>query len=286
MLDCSVSIEQARNAIGTLIPTVEGIRQSSEDVSRRLAALESALASTTPRANSIVENNGRLSSLRDSSILENGQFDQESPTPDTETLTIGACNQLKDGSLPVMDFTKEIKARNGTLHINKDLELLLEKSRPYSRLLPTKQKPSASSVSYFSGAVSYFSGLSLSDVSNLSVFSLPIFMHEIWNNYHYVMSLSAQRSDQNRETQLDTAEDRTDGRHEATNGIEQRPSQERVSQPTSLIDSYPYRTGDSIECFSIRKKKLPPVYPSNPRRTVMILILGVFNYSQFSIKGN
>lgn len=69
--------------------------------------------------------------------------------------------------------------------LQNDLELLLQCSRPYSRLQLPFEKLLLSSASHYTGLDTVMTGISLSAVSNLSLVSLPISIHEIWNKTHY-----------------------------------------------------------------------------------------------------
>ena len=62
-------------------------------------------------------------------------------------------------------------------------EEALETSTVYQRAAANKSRFSKSSNS--SNGPSYLSGLSLSDVSNVSALSLPIFSMELWNHHRY-----------------------------------------------------------------------------------------------------
>lgn len=62
------------------------------------------------------------------------------------------------------------------------LESDLYTSRVYSR---TTHRHSMSSLLNSIGDLSFLSGISLAQILNLSVISLPIFCHELWNPQQY-----------------------------------------------------------------------------------------------------
>lgn len=68
---------------------------------------------------------------------------------------------------------------------NSDLDLALCNSRVYLR---TSHRHSISSIPSAFGSTcgwSFLSGISLAHISNISVISLPLCPHEIWNSHHY-----------------------------------------------------------------------------------------------------
>ncbi|KAL8670460.1 MAG: hypothetical protein Q9168_005000 [Polycauliona sp. 1 TL-2023] len=161
----SVSTHEAITAIDTLIPTVEGIRTSSQDVSRRLAALEQSIHHL-PEPNEM----NTISYQNDESRAIDPHYQAQS----------GHETSLRNQD----DVTSPI-ALEKTQPPFQDLELLLQCSRPYSRLQMGFQKLSLSSASIHTGNDTVMTGISLSAVSNLSLVSLPITIHEIWNKSYY-----------------------------------------------------------------------------------------------------
>lgn len=156
----SITSHEARTAIDTLVPAVEGIRASSQDLSRRLAALEHTAAPMLD-----------MSEGYDVSI-------QEKEKDSHAAATTGGSQIQVHGRREAMDASDRIPPPS-------DLDLLLQCSRPYSRLRPGPQKPSPSSISTHTGLETIMTGVSLSTISNLSLVSLPISIHEIWNSHHY-----------------------------------------------------------------------------------------------------
>lgn len=67
-----------------------------------------------------------------------------------------------------------------------EVELQLRKSRVYMRAANKHSLSSLLSTSRSTPGYSFFSGLSLSQVSNISMIMLPIKYEEIWNSQHYV----------------------------------------------------------------------------------------------------
>ena len=273
-------MEEARNAISTLVPTVEEIRQSSNDVSQRLAALESEFASRTPRQGSMLQNNDSLSQLDDLAAAEEEQSNRITPVPGLDSLTAGS--QLEAGAVQVIDQGKTPKAKSGLRPLRQDLELALQSSRPYARLRPMQPNPSASSFSHFFEGHSYLSGFNLSDISNLSVLSLPISIHEIWNSQHYSTSMEVQRTAQDRRNHSSTVIDRVDIAHLRPAHNEEYLGEECEATTLPLSDEESFPAYDSTETSSIDNYEAP-LDNDFPKQHVKLLLLGVSRPSQLSM---
>lgn len=183
----SVSMEEARTAINMLIPTIEGIRDSGQDVSRRLAALETR---------STIDPCDQQQPIAPMSDAKN---------PHRPTHRTNACEVVKtatqtasphiaaqatsdDGNPLTLDPSTAPCANTDDSLSPSDLELIFQQSRPYSRLHSSFQEMLLSSSSHCTGAHTIISEISLSAVSDLPVVSLPISLHEVWNRHHYVPS--------------------------------------------------------------------------------------------------
>ena len=79
--------------------------------------------------------------------------------------------------------------------IDTDLELLLQGSRAYSHGQSRNSQVSLSSCNKSKAGWSSLSRVSLSQVTNLSVLSLPISMHELWNEELYHARLGTRHLD-------------------------------------------------------------------------------------------
>ena len=167
----SVSIQEARAAIETLVPTVESIRTSSQDVSRRLATLEQ----TANHAPSMTE-------LRGASHGDNEHVSEVASKAGSSQAHAG-----REGFSKTKDHAATPNSTSVDQPLPHNLELLLQCSRPYSRLQPGLQHLALSSASNHTGLDTLMTGISLSAVSNLSLVSLPVSMHEIWNTSHYIV---------------------------------------------------------------------------------------------------
>ncbi|KAL8724471.1 MAG: hypothetical protein Q9166_007932 [cf. Caloplaca sp. 2 TL-2023] len=158
-----VSMQEARTATETLISTVEGIRTSSQDVSRRLAALE--LQSAQQFADN--ESAHHIRPLAQSMDQVGGTTSQGN-TLYTEIVTKAGSPQRQSDAdhghalLGIQDPAAIPNAESDSRPLPNDLELLLQCSRPYSRLQLGFQKLSQSSASHFTGLDTVMTGISLS----------------------------------------------------------------------------------------------------------------------------
>ncbi|KAL8780125.1 MAG: hypothetical protein Q9213_006609 [Squamulea squamosa] len=204
-MTCSVSMEEARAAIDSLIPAVEAIRGSSQEVSRRLAALESQSTNQPLKDMSVHEEQHSTVSKGARGELH-GMNTQDNINTSTDIATTAASSHIEVHTREISKQQASSKSANrpGTVTegypLPDDLELVLQCSRPYSRLQSSLQETLLSSSSTHTGLNSMVSGLSLSAVSNLSLISLPVSLHEIWNSSHYTAFSSPQYLPSSNET--------------------------------------------------------------------------------------
>ncbi|KAK0515794.1 hypothetical protein JMJ35_001828 [Cladonia borealis] len=152
------SVSEIQSSISNLNTTVQSILANSEDIPRRIASIETKIAGLSRHATSTIEiptdTSDGASTIRPTGyVIEN----DHSPPPD-------------DGHI-MTQFCIEIQTE-------------LEASRVYRR---TAKRHSISSFpsGLHSAAWSALSGVSLAEISGLSVLSLPISYDELWNPQHY-----------------------------------------------------------------------------------------------------
>ena len=154
-------MSEIQSSISNLNTTVQGILANSEDIPRRIGSIETKIARLSRYATSTSER-------------PTGTSDGASTIRST---SYGIENDIL--SPPGVGHTMS----QFGIQIQKELEA----SRVYRR---TAQRHSISS--YLSGlhsaAGSALSGVSLAEISNLSVLSLPISYGELWNPQHYTIA--------------------------------------------------------------------------------------------------
>lgn len=159
-MNTSTSIEEAQTAVGHLQDLIQQTLRNDQDISRRLANLETQNHIT---ASSAISAAGSITSQNDDVSTENpwSQIDKE-------------------------DFEASVSR---TTVIEFSFESMLQRSRPYTRGLLRNSRCSRTSSVAPSMGWSFFSGLSLADISSISVISLPIWKSELWNGSRYHGSL-------------------------------------------------------------------------------------------------
>ena len=191
----SASTQAVQTSISNLTSTVKQILQASEDVARRVANIETRFAipighpESTLRAPLTNDDASTIIPLaqdtwdHDSfaqSIREKG--DPEQPLPEViDTASSGTSKgQISFGGQHSSSTIGRQVAR-----FDPTLESELYESRVYSRNTHRHSISSLCSTENSATGLSFLSGISLAQVSNLSVISLPILCHELWNSQQY-----------------------------------------------------------------------------------------------------
>ena len=148
---------------------VQSLLDSSRDVSSRLANLEERLVRTAVPAADNVE-------LQ--SVFENPSFTTSTP----------ALNTYQQSAIEAQEVSMAASEADPSIDSELDprVQRILQESRVYSRNL---HRHSVSTIpwSYRSrGGWSMLSGITLDQISNISVLSIPIIASEMWGADHYV----------------------------------------------------------------------------------------------------
>ena len=155
----SISVEELHSSIGRLTNAVQYILESSEEVSRRLASIEPDIASLIQRTPSTRR------SLPDASYR-----------PSTAVSTV---HDIVDDTSTILPIPPE------AIQFGPNIELELSKSRPYLRTAHRHSTSSLPSGAESALGWSFFANVTLADISEIFVISLPISYDEIWNAEHY-----------------------------------------------------------------------------------------------------
>lgn len=178
----STTLSEVTTAVDRLATSVDSIVTSSEDITRRLAMLDDKLS--TMKSPSLIEPGASVSDELESLQEQNDPF----ADPASDTLSDfgnGIANDNFDPS------RKSHEANGDAGYIGTDLELLLQESRAYSHGVITSSHISSDFTHRHTARWSYLSGISLSQVTNLSVLSLPVSIQELWNEQQYQFSPEA-----------------------------------------------------------------------------------------------
>ena len=141
--ECSLSAEEARASVAGLTTSVEEVLRINQDISRRVATLET-------RSN-----------------------------PANESTSLTAPNRTRDS----------IQSKPSSIHgqFDPDLNGTINAARVYVRTAHRRSRMFMDSRHESVAGTSIFSGISLAQLSHLSVISLPIYSHELRNSQMYSM---------------------------------------------------------------------------------------------------
>jgi len=168
---------------------VKDIRASSEDVSQRLASLEASIAGLDTSASEL----GSLACAEASCAIASNEFTYcqlessescHSTTIDTHHIAASYIDLLpheRDSVDLNNGFADDVEASL----IGTDLELLLQDSSAYSHGISKESNNSRSCSRASTAGWSLLSAMSLSQVTNISVLSLPVSIRELWNKQNY-----------------------------------------------------------------------------------------------------
>lgn len=158
-------MEQVQTSVTDLASMVHELLEGSEDVSRRLATVESSIS--VPKRTSRTGNQSIRS--RDKTFLEPSTAYQDQSEP------------VQSDTVPQPpEVARGIQAHG--LHI----EPLLQRSRVYLRAFQRHSISSLPSSSAHSKCGwSMLSDISLAEISNISVLSLPLSASELWSSQHF-----------------------------------------------------------------------------------------------------
>ena len=154
-------MSEIQSSISNLNTSVQGILTNSEDISRRIASMERKIAGLSRHATS---------------------------TSKRLTYTSNGASTIRPTSY---DIENDVLSPPGVAHTMSQfciqIQKELEASRAYRR---TAERHSISSLlsGLHSAAWSALSGVSLADISGLSVLSLPVSYDELWNSQHYTIA--------------------------------------------------------------------------------------------------
>ena len=155
----SRSQEEAKSSISNLNADVQKILESSERLSRKLARTGYLGPESRCYADSTISSLPETNNATSTIFVESHSIAREQ-----------ASSILK---LPKME------------QFDPETELQLCKSRVYMRAANGHSMSSLLSKSRSTPGWSFFSGLSLSQILNISMIMLPIKYEEIWNSHHY-----------------------------------------------------------------------------------------------------
>ena len=197
----SASTQAAQTSILNLTSAVEQILQSSEDVSRRVASMETRLATPVRYADSTLRSPPNHENSSNDISLAQDQGDHDTfgqsirQTDDRKELPpeIASSSPPKDQNPPREQHSSSPVGPQ-VVRFDPTLESELCASRVYSRNTHRHSISSFFSTDNSATGLSVLSGVSITQISTLSVVSLPIFCHELWNPQQYKIPQVSGRS--------------------------------------------------------------------------------------------
>lgn len=214
----SKSMEEAESAMVRLCNLVEQVLAKNEEMSLRLRNIDDAIARQVYSTQPNDDGEGSISSI--------GTVNP----PYKLSINIG-----RAGKQPQLSFTFE-----------EDLFA----TRVYRRPIIHKSGQSLmTSAARTTATASIISALSLSDISNISVFAIPVYAHEISNSDHYAFgglcpSVHSDESHQQASTECAGLHPRLMMMEVATPGFSQEPNMEPDSSSSSSSSSSQLNLGD------------------------------------------
>ena len=157
--------EEMQKSVSSLNTNVQTLLEKSEDISQRLAGIEA-----TSMCNPMSTDSDATSLL---------------PASDSDIKTLSISEEDSRGHLGNVN----------QFGLDPNTELNLQKSRVYRRSINRHSMSSLFSSRSAGSGWSKLSGISLAQVSNISVLSLPVNALEIWGSDHYMPSYDQRTQD-------------------------------------------------------------------------------------------
>ena len=173
---CSTSIGQAQSSASQLTTLIRQVLESNQEMSQRMANLEMQTLGCTQSAAPVLtdidtcrddESINTMRIANDAKEKVDGEQSETSEEPDSN-----AGKESTGIQVPTFGFTFDHDLNN---------------SRPYARAMKRNSMWSTASSAVHTMGWSYLSGLSLADVSEISIIGLPISPQELWNGNHYIL---------------------------------------------------------------------------------------------------
>ena len=186
-LFASTSIGEAQAAVGELKALIGQVLENNEELVQRMAGLESQISAITESnvltsTREIEEtSNSTIANIRQKPPVGNDESSMTSIIQATDDMENVQDTESFMTTGPVDPPTLESLTNAFGSAFNE----VLFASRPYSRAMKRRPCLSESSSIVPSMGWSFLSGLSLADVSDVSMLSLPISAQEFWNGRHY-----------------------------------------------------------------------------------------------------
>lgn len=174
---CSTSIGQAQSSASQLTTLIQQVLESNLEMSQRMANLEMRTLgytqSTAPKSTAVdtCRDDWSIVTMR---MANNAKARLHGEQPEIDEKPDSDADKESNGiQVPTFSFTFDHDLKN---------------SRPYARAMKRNSVWSTASSAVHTMGWSYLSGLSLADVSEISIIGLPISPQELWNGDRYILT--------------------------------------------------------------------------------------------------
>ena len=185
MLFCtSTSTGEAQSSAKQLTTVIQQVLESNLEISQRMASLEmrtlgnSQRPAPTLKAHDIDAENDTIHTIKDADESD-------------EDIT-GRSRLVETQRTTREDLDQAISNTQGS-QFSFTFDQDLSNSRPYARAMKRNSEISTISSTIHTMGWSCLSGVSLADISEISVVGLPISPQELWNSYHYLSQNNMQQ---------------------------------------------------------------------------------------------
>ena len=148
----------------------------------------------------------------------------------------------------------------------------LNNSRPYARAMKRNSVWSTVSSTVHTMSWSYLSGLSLAEVSGISVIGLPVSPQELWNGYHYILT-DSNLDPVSRKTETPVVCDQADVEGHGISRDEERPLE--TLKRTISYDTIRSKGGHPAFDNTRQTKKVPVTVDRRVLELKKIILLGI-----------
>ena len=213
MITISTSLGEAENAVSELKALTIQVLESNQVLAERMADLElqhsaHALSKAPDSMQEVEDHHGKSGTA---SRLE-PVFDDDETSADLSILALNNDGEDRDNeSIVTVGRVGPITTEGFAAVDGFAFEQDLLASRPYARAINRRPCWSATSSVVPTMGWSYLSGISLADVSEVSILGLPLSASELWHGHRYVTAqddLGDSASDKEQQTQASVARTR------------------------------------------------------------------------------
>lgn len=258
----STTIGEAQSSASQLKALIQQVLDSNLEMSQRMANLEmrtlgysrsSALTLMSPDMSS---DNDSINTIRPVNDANKGG----APLDDR----VETVQEISDQS---EKESEDLQGSSFSFTFDQDLN----NSRPYAQAMKRNSVWSTASSGTHTMSWSCLSGLSLAEISGISIIGLPIFTQELWNGHHYTVT-DADLTCVLKKTEIPVIDDTASGRGYRPSKDEERSFEARKG---TLSHHKVYSLGGSSAFDPVQKvRNVPVTVGGRPLEPKTIILLG------------